>query len=171
MEDNGIKSGNHGMEPRKLWHKCLIRDRDFKECPDLKVLAAYLDHRLSENESEAVEAHLLYCDECLDALVGVREALNGSEDSISEARMRRIFDLVPESKGILHHIRDILSDLFALPVLPRPLAAACILLICLAGFFAGMKTGMDEKIYYSTMAVELQFSLGMPDRELFGEDG
>ncbi len=34
------------------------------ECPPLEALAAYLDHKLTEERSSSVEAHLLDCRKC-----------------------------------------------------------------------------------------------------------
>jgi len=38
------------------------------ECPSIEILAAYLDHGLTPEEQEVVEAHLVTCGRCREVI-------------------------------------------------------------------------------------------------------
>lgn len=49
------------------------------KCLDLDILAAYIDGSLTDDEKEAVEAHIASCDECMEEFVLATLLLNDEE--------------------------------------------------------------------------------------------
>jgi hypothetical protein len=101
------------------------------ECPDLDLLAAFIDGRLTDVEREAVESHVAACAVCVDAVRdGAVIAAEPGLTMVSPGVIERAAALVaaPASKGR-----------FAL-ALRWSLAAAASIAVSAAGYVAGQRS-------------------------------
>jgi anti-sigma factor RsiW len=169
-----IKSDNCEMEIKKIWEKCHITEGAHEKCPDIDILAAYLDHRLSDNKSEVVERHLLQCSSCLNAALIIREAIDRpKEDALTDQEVQQLFDLMPRSPGSWRQILERIAGLLASRVVPAPVFALSVFLMCGIGFYAGMQTRVEQDLFHNQIAAELNFFFDNPamDHKFSGEEG
>jgi|GEM_PF-2827075 hypothetical protein len=148
---------------KKMWLKCRLRRESRKKCPDANILAAYIDHSLSESEAQSLEAHLLQCGTCFDTVLAVRKAINKPVDgSLPDLELQRLFDLVSSRSGVWNRILDVLAGFGAPRVIPVPALVLSIILVCVLGFYSGMQTRFEQDTFRKTIAAELQFSFDVP---------
>lgn len=151
--------GHKKSEAKRLW-------KEFKKtshasvtnCPDSNMLAGYIDHRLSKEESKAVEAHIAGCDPCLESLLLIKKETLTVSRPLPEGELEPIFDLVTGKTSLAQEIKKNLSEFFASISYNVPALAASVLVVCLAAFLIGMKTGTDIERYNKAIASELLFS-------------
>lgn len=72
-------SPNHDPNEIRLWRQCAASGKGERAgaCPGAVELAAYLDGGLSAEAAATLEAHLVRCPACLDAVVELRELRAG----------------------------------------------------------------------------------------------
>ncbi len=165
MNDAMNKSSNHKKdEIKKIWQRCRLPKGQKGVCPDEELLAAYLDHRLSGDQLESMERHLLQCDSCFSTVLFMREALDSNEtaDALSQKEIQQLFDLVPRDSHPGKGILDRLSRFLSLRLVSAPAFALSMILICGLGFYAGMQTRMDQDFYHKQVAAELSFFFDNP---------
>ncbi len=158
------------LEGLKLWKRTCFRPQMVGTCPGPNILAAYIDHTLSDSELEEVESHLINCNECLETVILVRDALKNSEDAMpSSLAIHDILKDIPDQRGYVFKIKKVLSSLWCPAILPRYAMTALMILACMIGFYTGFQTGMEQKAFYTTVLAELEFSLDVPDYDLLEE--
>ncbi len=167
---------NHCEQRRKekdLWTHCRVRAAAADRCPEADLLAAYLDHRLSQTEKHDIEAHLVTCPSCLDTIVFLGQIDEDLLSPVAEKDLRAACHLVaPDVSPRAGIRRRIARWLFPLPLQPV-FAPVLLIAVCMAGFYLGNRTGADQLFVRHAMAAELQFGLvqSLTNSDADGEDG
>jgi anti-sigma factor RsiW len=167
-DDQGKKMKEKQARPKQvknekaLWRQCRIRLPKPDKCPDAGIMAAYVDHGLSEKENSKLEGHLVQCQACLDTILFLKAIENDRHTPVPTKDRIAAIDLVSPRSSRRTEKKERLSGwLFPLPITPA-FAAVLLVLVCLTGLYLGNRTGADRMLVKNMLATELLFGLDQP---------
>ncbi len=145
-----------------LWDQCRFQRPEPDRCPEAGLLAAYMDHGLSEIEEGNIDAHLVQCRDCLDTVLLLKAIENDHHTPVPEKARVAAINLVPFRSSRRTGREERLSGWrFPLPITPA-FATVLLVLVCLTGLYLGNRTGTDRMLVKNMLATELLFGLDQP---------
>jgi len=93
------------MDNKELTRLVRISERPGRRgwrCPDEAQLAAWVDHRLDGRTADRVEAHLAWCEPCLEQVAFLASLEPSGETSVAPRLCARAVDLAPQRRSPWH---------------------------------------------------------------------
>ncbi len=148
---------------KALWRRIKLRPPQDSPCPDAMCLAAYLDGRLPNAETAAMEAHLVHCEQCLETVLLLRETAAERQMPVAREKLDPIHELVPRIPGPRSFPSGIVKGILGL-LRPAPVWAVILLLLLTVGSFnLGGRMARDTRFIHTALTAELQFNLVSAD--------
>lgn len=140
-------------DDRAIWrgHRAARGSAAPSPCPDEQDLAAFLDGR-AETQAERIEAHLVDCARCLEAVLEARQAEGEPLPMLPEPLRQRLQAIVARETTRRRPLGAV-AGWAAL--------AAALLLAGSTGFVLGMRTFADRRDAAQRMSAELSFGLAL----------
>lgn len=123
-----------------------------ESCPDDQLLAAYHESRLSQEETEKLEAHLVLCERCTENLIVLSEAVSSydstKEPLATQGMVRKAKSLIkssPESQ-LWERISSWVTSLRPIPVMATTCAFLVLMVVGIYSFYLPQGPGDGESI-------------------------
>lgn len=136
--------------------------------PDLMELAEYVDGRVSDRRRQVIEAHLVSCDACREAVADASEARlerDGSplvfvSPSVIEAAAALVSgDLAARGRAHAHILKEVRASPQWITIVRRGVAVAALIAICFAGHAVGTLISGATANSSDSLGVAMSFGL------------